>query len=139
MKIGEGMFIGSCLCKSVEFQAVEKPGLVFNCHCSRCRKSSGAAFATQVFAQRSTLNFTKGKELITEYESTGGMRIFCSKCGSRLMNYGKGDVDYLSVAISAIDTPVDIKPSADCFISNKYSWTSIDENIVQHNELPEKL
>ena len=87
--------IGKCLCGVIEFNAEEVPDLVFNCHCSRCRVSHGADYATQAFAVRSSLEFTKGREFLSEYESTGGIRTFCSKCGSRLMNYAKADGDYL--------------------------------------------
>jgi hypothetical protein len=131
------VFRGKCLCGDIEFQAEEVPGMVFNCHCTRCRKSTGSAFATQVFAQRSSLKFIKGKDKLTEYESTGGMRTFCSKCGSRLMNYGKGDVDYLSVAISSIEEPNKLRPNADCFLSTKLDWCEKDKGIESFDEFPE--
>ncbi len=34
--------LGKCLCGKIEFEAQEIPGMVFNCHCSRCRISHGA-------------------------------------------------------------------------------------------------
>lgn len=52
---------GKCLCGAIEFKAQEIPGMVFNCHCSRCRISHGADYATQAFAIRSSLEFIKGK------------------------------------------------------------------------------
>jgi hypothetical protein len=131
------MFTGSCLCKAITFEAQETPNLVFNCHCSRCRKSHGSAFATQVFASKASLNFTSGHEKLSEYQSTGGVRTFCSICGSRLMNYAaNGNGDYLSVAISAIDEPHQFAPIADCFVSNKAPWSELDTNIEQYSELP---
>lgn len=56
--------IGNCLCGEIEFEAEEIPGMVFNCHCSRCRKAHGAAFATQAFAVRSSLKFRKGQQIL---------------------------------------------------------------------------
>ena len=61
---------GSCLCGEIEFEVDEIPGLVFNCHCSRCRKGHAAAFATQAFAVRSTLRFKKGHDLLKEFDSS---------------------------------------------------------------------
>ena len=63
------MIQGECLCKSVKFQADELPGLVFNCHCLKCKRSHGAAFATQVMAQKDSLQYLSGKELVQEYNS----------------------------------------------------------------------
>ena len=97
---------GKCLCGAIEFTAEEIPDMVFNCHCSKCRISHGADYATQAFAVRSSLHFIKGKEVLKEYESTGGIRTFCSHCGSRLMNYAKNGGNYLSVAIACLDAVV---------------------------------
>lgn len=131
------MIEGSCLCGKISFEAQEIKGMVFNCHCSRCRKSHGSAFATQVFAVRGSLNFLKGKDSLKEFESTGGIRTFCDSCGSRLMNYAKDGGDYLSVAISAVDNRPDLTASADCFCDDKLSWTKLDDSIDQFDGFPE--
>jgi hypothetical protein len=131
------MIKGSCLCGEISFEAQEISGMVFNCHCSRCRKSHGSAFATQVFAVRDSLKFIKDHDLLKEYDSVGGIRTFCSACGSRLMNYGKDGGDYLSVAISAIDNQPELGASADCFSADKLAWVKLDESIEQFDEFPE--
>ncbi|MGB3532024.1 MAG: GFA family protein [Microcoleaceae cyanobacterium] len=127
---------GSCVCGAIEFEVTEIPNMVFNCHCTRCRKSHGAAFATQAFAIRDSLNFIRGKEALKEYESTGGIRAFCSHCGSRLMNYAKDNGDYLSIALSCIDSPHDLKPVADVCISSKVNWYNLSGQIPNFDELP---
>jgi hypothetical protein len=127
---------GSCVCGAIEFEVTEIPNMVFNCHCVRCRKSHGAAFATQAFAIRNTLKFIRGKEYLKEYESTGGIRAFCSHCGSRLMNYAKDNGDYLSIALSCIDTPHDLKPVADVFVSSKVNWHDLSGQLPHFDELP---
>jgi hypothetical protein len=113
---------GQCLCGAIHFEAQEIPGVVYNCHCTRCRISHGAAFATQAFAVRSTLKFHSGRELLKEYESTGGIRAFCSQCGSRLMNYAKNDGDYLSIAVACLDESYRGAPVADAFLDFKAQW-----------------
>ena len=135
--IGNIMIKGSCLCEKIQFEANELPNMVFNCHCSRCRKAHGSAFATQIFAVKDSLKFIKGKDALTEYDSTGGIRTFCSACGSRLMNYGKEGTDYLSVAISAIDNADEFKPTADCFTKNKIGWVKLDDKVKSWDEFPE--
>lgn len=112
---------GACLCGAIAFTAEAIPGLVFNCHCARCRISHGAAFATQAFAVRSSLRFLRGREQLGEYESTGGIRAFCANCGSRLMNYAKHGGNYLSVAIACLEDPTP-HPVADAFLDSKASW-----------------
>jgi hypothetical protein len=131
------MIYGTCLCGAIAFEAEEFPGLVFNCHCSRCRKSHGAAYATQVIAKRNSLKLYKGNALLCEYESTGSIRTFCSICGSRLMNYGKNDIDYLSVAISAIHNRSDFRPIGECYVGEKLFFTALDNSIPHFEALPE--
>ena len=107
------MIRGSCLCGKIKFEAEERPGKIFNCYCSICRKSHGAAFATQVFVKGETLRILKGEEFLKEYFSGRGYRAFCSNCGSRLMNYAKDKSLYLSVALSSIDSGFEGRPVAD--------------------------
>src|SRR5262245_16490348 len=39
---------GSCLCGDIAFEIATAPQRMVNCHCSRCRKSRGAAHGTNV-------------------------------------------------------------------------------------------
>lgn len=130
---------GKCLCGEIEFTAQEIPGMVFNCHCTRCRISHGSDYATQAFAVRSSLVFTKGKDKLKEYESTGGIRTFCSSCGSRLMSYAKDGGDYLSVAISCLDESYEGKAVAHCFVGSKAPWHHPNPELPSFNDLPENL
>ena len=128
---------GSCVCNLIEFEVIAIPEMVFNCHCTRCRKSHGAAFATQAFAIRNSLKLIRGQDNLQEYESTGGIRTFCRNCGSRLMNYAKNNGDYLSVALSCIDTPHNLTPVANVCTSSKVDWCELSDKIPQFSELPQ--
>lgn len=127
---------GQCLCGAIAFVVEPLPDLVFNCHCSRCRVSHGADYATQVFADRASLEFLRGQDDLTEYESTGGLRCFCKHCGSRLMNYAKDNGDYLSVAAACLDDTYRGRAIAHCFVSAKARWHEPAPGIEQHQELP---
>ncbi len=130
---------GTCLCEGIIFEFQEMPDLVFNCHCSRCRVSHGADYATQIFALRSSLRFVAGEQLLSEYESTGGIRCFCSNCGARLMNYAKDGGDYLSVAASCVEGSENLTVTANCFLSMKVERSTLDEATPGYDELPESL
>lgn len=130
---------GKCLCGDIEFTAKEIPGMVFNCHCSICRVSHGADYATQAFAVRGSLKFIKGKEKLKEYESTVGVRTFCSSCGSRLMNYATDDGDYLSIAIACLNDSYRGKAVAHCFTDSKAPWHTPTNEIPRFGGLPTNL
>jgi hypothetical protein len=134
------MIKGSCLCGAIVYEAEELSGKVYNCHCSQCRKSHGAAFATQVFVQGATLKFIKGEELLKEYRQftgQGGIRAFCSNCGSRLMNYLPDKNIYLSVALSSIDSPYDGAPVAHAFVGSKAGWYQPSGDIPSFDTIPD--
>lgn len=130
---------GRCLCGRIEFEVQLIDGMVFNCHCSRCRISHGAAFATQAFAVRQSLTFNRGREHLQNYESTGGIRAFCRHCGSRLMNYAKNDGNYLSIAIACLDAAYDGKPVAHAFVGSKAAWHTPSDDIPCFADFPTGL
>lgn len=131
------MIKGSCLCGAIEYEVEPVFDKVFNCHCSQCRKSHGAAFATQAFAKGETLKFLKGAELLNEYTGHGGVRAFCSNCGSRLMNYAPDKSLYLSVALSSVDSEHMGKPIAHANVDSKASWHEPTNDIPSYNGMPD--
>jgi hypothetical protein len=133
------MIKGSCVCQEVQYEVEEITGQIYNCHCSICRKSHGAAFATQVLAKGETLKFIKGETVISEYKHRLGLRVFCSICGSRLINYARNKKRYLSVALASIDGDFNGKPVADCFVNSKADWYEPSGEIPAFDELPEDV
>ncbi|MCV9897564.1 UNVERIFIED_CONTAM: GFA family protein, partial [Cronobacter sakazakii] len=40
------VYQGSCLCQGIRYEIKGDIGDIIQCHCQRCRKSNGTAFAT---------------------------------------------------------------------------------------------
>jgi hypothetical protein len=61
-------FRGGCLCGEVAFE-VEGPFDHFlNCHCSRCRKASGAAHSCEVIVKASALRWLRGEASVARFD-----------------------------------------------------------------------
>jgi len=76
------MIQGSCLCGGVQYE-VDRVAVMSHCHCSVCRKATGAAFATWAHVEAVDFRFVRGQELIKKHRNAEGMgREFCSICGS---------------------------------------------------------
>jgi len=58
---------GSCLCGGVTYEADGEIYDAHNCHCSRCRKATGAAYRSSLFIPAETFRYTSGKELVRRY------------------------------------------------------------------------
>jgi hypothetical protein len=92
---------GRCLCGGIHFSFDSKIGQILQCHCSQCRRSSGARFVPYVALQRQALM----KAVHNNIQNTGGKkakypllstitlsevatRHFCTACGSLIcMDY----------------------------------------------------
>jgi hypothetical protein len=120
---------GSCLCGAVEYHVSTELKAVTHCHCKKCQKSHGAAFATYASAPRSTVSVVAGATVLKGYESSKGVtRQFCSHCGSSLFwSDSKGAFsDWVSIAIGTLDTPfLALKQKHTC-IESKACWYEAD-------------
>ena len=73
---------GGCLCGGVRYEIQGQLRVAANCHCSICRKQSGAAFLTGAGLAARRFTWVQGEDLLTRYESSPGVvRIFCKRCG----------------------------------------------------------
>ncbi len=77
---------GECVCGKVAFE-VDEPFAQFNyCHCSRCRKKTGSAHASNGFVPVAQFRFTRGEEHVRKFdlEGTRWSSSFCTNCGSSM-------------------------------------------------------
>jgi len=79
-------FRGSCLCGEVAFE-VEGPFERFvNCHCSRCRKATGAAHSSEVIVAAAALRWLRGEAAVMRFDlpqARSFATAFCRICGSQ--------------------------------------------------------
>jgi hypothetical protein len=128
---------GGCLCQAVRYEitgAIEK---IFFCHCRRCRKASGSAFAAVAPVQRSDFVLTQGQQHLSSYRSEAGVhRDFCALCGSPVIGYRESDPDMVRVRIGTLDTPLAEKVTAHIFTAAKAEWYDIHDQAPQYDERP---
>ena len=128
---------GRCLCGAVSYSVEVMPDKIFNCHCQFCRRAHGADYATLALADGKTLTIEDKCGAFKEHmNDLGGYRAFCSECGSRLMNYAPDKSFYLSVALSTLDSPLNLKPVAHANIESKASWCEPYPGIAAYAAMP---
>ncbi|MGQ8364441.1 GFA family protein [Glaciecola sp. 1036] len=115
---------GSCLCGQVKC-SVEGPfQRFFQCHCNRCQKKAGTAFAALLFTTPDKLTWVSGKELVKQYDLPEAERFrnaFCSSCGSQVP-YPSRDNSYLVVPAGFLDDDPEIRPMANIFWQERPAW-----------------
>ncbi len=131
------MLKGSCLCNAIQYEIEGELGPTMMCHCSKCRKANGSAYAINAAVKTDQFHFIKGQELVSEFESSPGVfRSFCKQCGSPLLSRRPSQPDIVRLRIGTLDTPVDVKPLAHIFVGSKASWDEIHDDIPQYDERP---
>jgi len=85
---------GMCLCGKVQFEILGPLPNLYRCHCSLCRKVTGASSNTATLVPAETFRWLSGKERISSYRLDSGYRSdFCSCCGSPVPNEIKAQGD----------------------------------------------
>jgi hypothetical protein len=131
------MHKGSCLCGAVAYEVDGPLGDITYCHCSRCRKAGGAAFAAVSAVNTADFRIVKGQDALKTYRTDGGVeRIFCSHCGSPLITKRATQPEIVRLRIGSLDTPVGKKVATHIFVGSKADWDDILDAAPQHMERP---
>ncbi|WP_366653633.1 GFA family protein [Fodinicurvata sp. EGI_FJ10296] len=128
---------GSCLCGTVKFQISGDYESFFLCHCKRCRKGTGSAYAANLFSSTATVNWVSGHESIQTYRvpETRHEKSFCIKCGSALPSV-QLEGALVVVPAGSIDSAIDIRPSAHICFASRAEWDARLESIPKVDGLP---
>ena len=126
------MYSASCLCGAVRIELAGGITDIIHCHCSRCRKSSGTAYATNGFVAASDLEVMSGAERIRAYEvMPGKRRHFCETCASPLYSSNDNDPDRLRLRLGILDSEIVERPMSHNFVSSRAGWDSF-EAVLPH-------
>lgn len=136
MRVQE-QYTGSCLCGAVCYEINGPIGEIMQCHCSRCRKANGTAFATNAPIAKADFKIVAGEQFLKQYASTATtQRCFCSECGSPIISIKAETPDYYCLRIGTLDTPLTQKLTCHIFVASKAEWDDIAGDLPQYAERP---
>jgi hypothetical protein len=128
---------GSCLCGGVQYRIDGDIGQIVMCHCSRCRKATGSAFASVAPVPTGQFRIQAGQALLSEYESSPGVfRVSCRVCASPLYSRRPAQPELVRVRIGTLDTVPDAPALSHIFTGSKASWFDIHGDAPQHDTRP---
>jgi hypothetical protein len=124
---------GRCLCGAVHYAVADEFVYAANCHCSNCRRTTGAAFKSFAGIGRNRLRITKGEDNLMIVGEANANDTHCSLCGSLLYSVVR-DGAFVHVAMgSLVDDPI-IRPRAHIFVGSKAPWFTITDDLPQYQE-----
>jgi hypothetical protein len=124
---------GRCECGGVRYTVADEFLYAANCHCSRCRAATGAAFKPFAGIEHEKLRVTDGEDnlLVVGEETLNDTR--CGTCGSLLFSVVR-DGAYVHVALGSLVDAPSIRPSRHIFVGSKAPWFEITDGLPQYEE-----
>ncbi|MBS1269188.1 MAG: hypothetical protein MAG794_00132 [Gammaproteobacteria bacterium] len=130
---------GGCLCGRVAF-VIAGPFEAFHwCHCSRCRKDTGSAHASNIFSSPDSIDWLSGKDEIKRFdlpEAKRHAKAFCTHCGSPVPYIGRNGA-YLIIPAGTLDGDPGIVPQDNIFWNSRASWYESGAAAEKYAEEPE--
>jgi hypothetical protein len=128
---------GSCLCGTVKFEISGAFEGFFFCHCSRCRKGTGSAHASNLVSTKAKVQWLSGEGNVKTYGVPGTRheRSFCAECGAALPGLHMNGALLIAPA-GSLDTEIKTKPSAHICMSSRAPWDEGLENVPKLDGMP---
>ena len=124
--------VGSCQCGAVTYEVADEFIYALNCHCSICRRATGAAFKTLAGIERTKLHVTSGEESVLIVGASGWHDERCKLCGSLLFSVVR-DGAFAHVAMGTLVDEPTIRPSGHIFVGSKAPWFTITDDLPQYD------
>jgi hypothetical protein len=124
---------GKCLCGAVEYAVADEFTYAANCHCSCCRRATGAAFKSFAGIERDKLSVTKGEDKLMFFGEVDGCDMRCYACGSFLFSVVR-DGMFVHVAMGTLVDEPTIRPTKHIFVGSKAPWFTITDDLPQFEE-----
>ena len=122
---------GGCLCGDLRYRIEGDFLHACHCHCSLCRRASGAAFVTWVAAPASAFAFTRGAPGVFE-SSDVAERTFCPRCGTQLTFRHAESAHQVDVTVGSLDGADAVRPQDHIWDSSRLPWLAIDDALPRH-------
>jgi hypothetical protein len=127
---------GACECGAVRYRVADEFRYAMNCHCSRCRASTGSAFKAFAGIEREKLEITDGSDSLLVFGEEDLNHTRCGVCGSLLFSVVR-DGAYVHVALGSLVDAPSIRPTAHMFVGSKAPWFEIMDDLPQFAEYPQ--
>jgi hypothetical protein len=130
---------GGCHCGAIRYQIDGEVIVHALCHCTDCRRHSGAPMVGWTMYRQEAFKIVKGTPKVYA-SSASGRRHFCPDCGTGLFYINDqmlpGIVDIQS---ATYDDPNAIPPRAQIQVADRIGWMKSAHELPEFERFPPKL
>lgn len=131
---------GGCNCGRVRYTLSAPPLAVAACHCTSCRKQSGAAYSVNLVVRASTMTVDGELAHWIDHDTESGQplsREFCAACGSPIRSAPSSTPKLLAVKAGTLDQADALAPAMHIWTASKLDWVTIPEGMPQFAHGPQ--
>ncbi len=118
---------GGCFCGAIRYELEPGERIVANCHCTMCRRTSGAPYVTWLVAPATSFTYTKGEPTVLN-SSDIGVRYFCNQCGTPILCVIKKRPDEVDITVGSLDEPERYTPTFEAHADTRLPWVHVRES-----------
>jgi len=119
---------GGCYCGAVRYEIF---GDTFNstlCHCTDCRKASGAPAFAWFSVKLAGLGWLSGKP--RQFRSSAhATRSFCQDCGTTLTWSTDAWPEEIDIATASLDDPAAVPPADHTYTRSRLGWMNLHDGL----------
>lgn len=136
--MAQALHNGSCLCGQIRFAVSAPLPSLYQCHCSYCRRQSGAGGNAATLVPQMQFQWLSGESAIQCWSDESGFRSdFCGHCGSPVPNEISAG-GYWWIPVGLLDETGDARVVADLFVGSRAHWDEAYSN-AQFDQMPDSV
>jgi hypothetical protein len=127
---------GSCLCGAVRFEVSGPFPMLYQCHCSLCRKQGGSESNTGLIVAADKFRWLGDEAMIGKWQRSTGFRShFCQRCGCPVPNPLR-DTGHVWVPAGLLDDEAPLRIGAQLYLGSQAPWVKEREGSRDFDSAP---
>lgn len=131
---------GGCNCGAIRYTLATAPLAVAACHCTSCRKQSGAAYSVNLLVRADSMAVEGELARWIDHDTESGAplaREYCGACGSPIRSAPSSTPRFLAVKAGTLDTPDAFAPAMHIWTQSKLAWVTIPDDLPRFARGPQ--
>lgn len=126
--MADGQMSGGCNCGAIRYVIDAPPMAVAACHCTQCRRQSGAAYSVNLIVRASSMTIAGDLATWQDVDTASGAplaREYCRTCGSPIRSVPSATPKYVAVKAGTLDDPAPFAPALHIWTRSKLPWVEL--------------